>query len=382
MASISNIPEQSANDAPTPQLAISDDNDDYITTAAYLPDGRIVTGSKSGAVRVWNSQSGEQEGTSMEHENETSGLVVTLDGAKIISGDIDGQIKVWDVESHKLVKTWTHPEFYPVVAISPDDRLVTVGGWTVGIYTTEGERVNSIKVSEYSWSLSFSPDGNKLACGAGNDIFIYDVKSGTRVLGPFKGHDDYINCVLWSCNGTRLFSASSDKTIRCWNTGTGEQIGQPWTGHTGCISSLSLAPDGTLLASASLDNTVRFWDTIHGRSARQHLQHNRPVRSVRFSPSGEFVASGDEDGSIYLGQVPQPNSMQHHVITPFMHCIFLLIFIVSQVTPAFSDVRHSGFRSHTPLILCVALMRVPSRNRTCTPRSCFACEHFLNGAII
>ena len=217
------VPEQSDNNAPRPQLVISAaDDDDRIRKVAYLPDGRVVTGSMSGAVRVWNLQTGEQEGTSMEHEDEVWSLAVTRDGAKIISSDIDGEIKVWDVESHKLVKAWTYQEEGPAVAISPNDRFMAAGGWTVGIYTTEGKWVNSVEVGCDVFSLSFSPDGNKLVCGTEGDIHIYDFKIGTLILGPLNGHEDRITSVLWSRDGRRLFSASDDKTVRCWDSGTGE----------------------------------------------------------------------------------------------------------------------------------------------------------------
>ena len=319
MTSISTIPEQSGNEVPRPQLVISaaDSDDGWIRKIAYLPDGRVVTGSKSGAVRVWNLQTGEREGTSIrEHEDEVWDLAVTRDGARIISGDINGQVKVWDVKSHKLVKAWTHRKIFPVIAISPDDRLIAVGGWPVGIYTTEGEQVNSIEIHHTVIALSFSPDGNlnKLACGTKNDIRVYDINTGTPVLDPLKGHEDLVRSVLWSRDGSKLFSASHDKTIRCWNSGTGKQTGQPWTGHTDRISSLSLSPDGTLLASASWDKTVRFWDTAYGRPIRQHLQHDVSARSVCFSPSGEFVASGDEGGNIYQWRVSQLDSGECQVI--------------------------------------------------------------------
>ena len=259
MTSISTRAERSGNEAPRSQLvATGDGNHDCITTVAYLPDDRVVTGWGSGAVAVWGLQSGKREGESMKHQSGIFDLVVTRDGANIISSDDIGKIKVWDVESHKLVKAWTHQEMFPIIAISPDDRLIAAGKWIVGIYTTEGEWVNSIKVDRKVWSLSFSPDGNKLACSTFDGIRIYDVKIGALVLSPLEGHDDDIRYVLWSHDGNRLFSASRDKTIRYWNSGTGEQIGQPWTGHTDWITSLSLSPDGTILASASADKTVRF----------------------------------------------------------------------------------------------------------------------------
>ena len=41
-------------------------------------------------------------------------VAVTRDGSNIISSYYDGAIKVWDVESHELVKEWTHPEGYTI----------------------------------------------------------------------------------------------------------------------------------------------------------------------------------------------------------------------------------------------------------------------------
>ena len=132
-------------------------------------------------MKVWNLENGEQEGTSMEHnsEGELYGLAVTRDGTKIISGDEGGKIKVWDVESHRLVKEWTHPEDCFQIAISPDDRLIAVGDEAVGIYTMEGRQVGHSIEDVSVLSMAFSPDGKKLACGTVGGIHVYDVDSGT-----------------------------------------------------------------------------------------------------------------------------------------------------------------------------------------------------------
>ncbi|KAF8553443.1 WD40 repeat-like protein [Imleria badia] len=300
---------QPDNNAPRPHLVIPG-HDDFIKALAYLPSGRqFVTGSGDGTVKVWNSKKGEQEGTSMEHtgKNAVRSLAVTRDGRKIISSDEDGRIKVWDTKSHKIVKEWIHPEICPVVTISPDDRLVAVGYRTVFIDSMEGSWVNyAIEVGSKVWSMSFSPSGDKLACGTHGDIRIYDVESGTLVPSPPEGHchEEWVNGVLWSRDGSKLFSASDDKTIRCWNTSTGEPIGDPWRGHTDWISSLSLSPDGLTLASASKDRTVRFWDATSGHPLGRHLQHEDDVTTISFTPSGKSVASAGSDGKIYLWEVP------------------------------------------------------------------------------
>ncbi|KAF8553700.1 WD40 repeat-like protein [Imleria badia] len=257
----------------------------------------------------------------MGHEKTVCSLAVTRDGTKIISGDMDGRIKVWDVGPHGLVREWTHPGCCLAVAISPNDRLVAVGGGDVRIYTMEGTLVNdSIEVGTFVWSISFCPSGDKL-----------------------KGHEDLVKCVLWSRDGSRLFSASHDKTIRCWNSDTGEQIGQPWTSHTHFVRSLSISPDGSILASASFDHTVRLWDATSGHPIGQPLQHDERVSAVSFSPSGEFVASADWDGMIYLWRVPWLDSVERRNTVQCAQVSLFLSPPYSMHIPAADQVLDLGF---------------------------------------
>ncbi|KAF8125969.1 WD40-repeat-containing domain protein [Boletus edulis] len=270
------VPQGSVNDGRRPLLVIPADDDDGFWKLAYLPDGRrVVTGSDGGTVKVWNLENSGQEGTSMEHHSELFGLAVTRDGTKIISCGEEGRVKVWDVESHKLIRAWESEE-YTRIAISPDDRFVAVGSRTVvKIYSMEGQVNQSIDTGgDHVSCMSFSPNGDKLACGIRRNIRVYDIKTGALILGPLQGHNGFIECVLWSrADGDRLFSGSWDN-IRCWNSDTGEQIGHPWTGHTNWINSPSLSPDGSILASASFDKTVRFWNATTGDPVGQHLQHD------------------------------------------------------------------------------------------------------------
>jgi WD40 repeat protein len=151
---------QPDNNAPRSHLVIPS-HDDSIKALAYLTVGqRLVTGFGDGNVKFWNSTKGSR---------------------KIIRSDEDGRIKVWDTNSHKIVNEWTHPEISPMVPISPDDRLVAVAYRTVFIDSMEGSWVNyAIEVGSKVWSMSFSPSGNKFACGTDGDIRVYDVESGTH----------------------------------------------------------------------------------------------------------------------------------------------------------------------------------------------------------
>ncbi|KIJ14399.1 hypothetical protein PAXINDRAFT_169788, partial [Paxillus involutus ATCC 200175] len=258
----------------------------------------------------------------MVHGGWVRGLAVTKDGKRILSGGgKDTRITIWDVETHERIEEWAgHTGDIRCIALSSDDRLAASGGVGGEIAIREVKRSGNIKHSidagKWVQSLCFSPNGEKLACVSFVNevpvIRVYDVDSGKLVLGPLKGHQDWVRCVLWSLDGSKLFSASDNGTIRCWNSETGKSIGKQ-TGHADCVTSLSLSPDGTKLASTSTDKTIRFWDTHSGKPIEHPLQHEDPQSAVAFSPSGEFVACGNANVSIW--RVPwwdESQKQAHH----------------------------------------------------------------------
>ncbi|KIJ13710.1 hypothetical protein PAXINDRAFT_13469 [Paxillus involutus ATCC 200175] len=266
-------------------------HEDAILRIVYLAELQLVTCSADKTVRKWDMENGEQEGVPMEDGGWVQGLAVTRDGKRIVSGGLDGILRVWDVETHELVEECK-------------------GRAIIREMKEGGEIMHSIETGpHYINSICFSPDGQSLA-SAHDDMMIrvFDVESGDLILGPIKGHTDYVHAVIWSLDGRQLFTASWDQTIRSWDSATGEAIGQPWIGHTDHVNSISLSPDGKKLASASSDQTVRFWATDTGDTIGQPLQHEDVVWTVPFSPTGEFVVCGGSDGKISSWRVPWWNA--------------------------------------------------------------------------
>ncbi len=70
---------------------------------------------------------------------------------------------------------------------------------------------------------------------------------------------DRSHSAAFSGDGTRVVTASFDKTARVWDAATGRELAA-LKGHEGPVSSAAFSGDGTRVVTASADKTARVWD--------------------------------------------------------------------------------------------------------------------------
>lgn len=148
-------------------------------------------------------------------------------------------------------------------------------------------------------SVTFSPDGQRLATSDINGIIrLWQVSDGKQIL-TCEGHGSWVCLVAFSPDGQWLASASEDHTIKLWSTQTGHHS-HSLAGHRSWVWAIAFSRTGQFLASASEDYTLRIWSLRSLRCLKILTGHNSWVCTVAFSPRGNLLASGGDDHLIRL----------------------------------------------------------------------------------
>ena len=187
------------------------------------------------------------------------------------------------------------------VAFSPDGKFLasgTYGRVTVWDLATGRPAKVLTNVLGAVNDLKFSPDGKLLAIAGGQPSARGDLRlfstADWKLLHSLGGHLDTVSCVAFSADGTRLASASFDKTVRLWNVPEAKLV-HTYTGHSDFVYAVAFAPDGSWYVTASKDRTGRVVDTATGKGLFTLSGSDQEVLAVAVLPTGAQVLAAGLD---------------------------------------------------------------------------------------
>lgn len=271
-----------------------------LRSVAFSPDGKhIASASDKGTVKIWNATTGQEVRSLQAHAEGVGSVVFSPDGRHLASASADKTAKVWDATTGEEVLTLRgHSKPVRSVAFSADGTKIATGsdGGTLRIWDAATGR--ELHTSQgYSGGLAFSPDGTRMASGAG----ILDLATG-KIAVSLRGDKGVVLDVSFGPDGKRIATASGNESVQIWDANTGEEV-LALRGHSYWVMGVAFSPDGKRIASSGHDSEVRIWDARTGVSLLTLQGHRGIVEAVAFSPDGTRVASAGVDGTLKVWDV-------------------------------------------------------------------------------
>lgn len=144
-------------------------------------------------------------------------------------------------------------------------------------------------------SVRFSPNSRLLASGADDKIIcIYQLESGPPTIATFGSNNE-------------------PPPVENWKTS------RRLIGHDNDVQDLGWSYDGSILVSVGLDSKIVIWSGHTFEKLKVLSVHQSHVKGITFDPANKFFATASDDRTIKIFRFtsPAPNATQHDMVNNF-----------------------------------------------------------------
>lgn len=264
------------------------------------------------SIRIWSTSKMQELLRIVVPNFASSSIVFSRDGKSIISAWNDGVIRAFTPLSGKLIYAIpnAHNKGCSSVAVTSNGKIVVSGGiegqvrvWKIdpyvqsliGVLKEHYGPIESVHINNYDTEVvSASRDGS---------CVIWDLIRLTRKHVIFA-HTQFIAAQYFP-TGVQILTAGSDKLIGYWEAYDGSLVREVEGSKSGPINAIDMNMMGEYFVSAGTDQIVRLWNYQLGLEVAVGIGHASAITSARYSPNGKFLVTGSSDGGIFVWKVPE-----------------------------------------------------------------------------
>jgi WD40 repeat protein len=231
------------------------------------------------------------DGQPLDVKFSRSGKLLLVGGGH---GAKSGAVTLWNVQTGDRIATIGN-EYDSVLAtdVSPDQAHVALGGpdRLVKIYSTKtGELEHKIKKhTDWVTALAFSPDGEMLASADRNGgLTVWDADNGQELFTT-AGHKGAVTSLSWRSDSKLIASSSEDGTVKLWESAEGKQA-KTWNAHNGGALCVAYSREGKLV-SCGRDGSVATWNAEGVKQKSFEFSGEMALRCVWSEDNSRVIAS-------------------------------------------------------------------------------------------
>ncbi len=282
----------------------------------FTPSGDKLISTSFQVINVWRVSDGglvqsfqSSEGGSFKNTSISSDG--TLLAAVLVGNAVNG-VMAWELEDQESVTEYSVDEgnrfddgqFSPngeqYAALARDERKLFV--WQSLRDPRPLEIQSPSDVVNFVWLSSMN--GNMLVTGDTNgDVMLWESATGELLKTLRPPHQEYVNLLQVDVIGSRLAVAYGNGSIGLWSLPDDslEWMMEPLAGEV--PMQIAIHADGTRLFSVLPNGRVRIRDMQNGQEIGtfEKLTTGK-VLDLAFSPGGEWIAAGLENGFVSLWQ--------------------------------------------------------------------------------
>ncbi|KAF2435517.1 eukaryotic translation initiation factor-like protein 3 subunit [Tothia fuscella] len=265
-----------------------------LTQVKYSKDGDIIFScAKDQIISAWYSANGERLGTYTGHVGAIWTVDVDPTTTLLASGAADNTIRLWDVKTGKLVKTWEFGSSIKRVEFSPDGKQL------LGVTEKRQGHLSTIIVYDINY----------------DDIEDQDEEHALRIVVD----EAKATVAGFSYQSKYIISGHDDGTITQWDAKTGEFLDSTQAHEEDMlISDIQWSPDRSYFITASKDKTAKLISATD-LSVMKSYQTDTPLNSAAITPVKDYVILGGGQAAM---EVTTTSARQGKFEARFFHKIF------------------------------------------------------------
>ncbi|KFW11228.1 WD repeat-containing protein 16, partial [Eurypyga helias] len=235
-----------------------------------MPDGKsIISAWNDGKIRAFLPESGRpMYEINCAHNLGVTAIAATSDCKRIISGGVEGQVRVWEIgeKTHRLGEVLKeHKSAVSCIKIKKNDQEC----------------------------VTTSLDGT---------CVIWDIVRCVRKQ-IIRAHTSF-KCVCYHPEEYQIITSGTDRKIGYWEVLDGSAVREVEGSASGSINGMDITSAGACFVTGGDDRLVKLWDYHEGAVTHVGVGHSGNITRLKICPGNKYIVSVSADGAILLWKYP------------------------------------------------------------------------------